>query len=272
MDLICVVYSHTEFLEILKIQTDYIKKLKNVKFVLFIDENAKNLNLDYLFNMYNNVYFYDDKYPYGHRLSKCIDYIESEYILFLHDIDILIHYDDLIFKKLLNILKNNNIDRLDLKIFGGWEGNKDNLTYKLFETDDEKIILDSETQLIKQKNTNCFIYNVNPSIWKTNTFKEIHNRFNYKNYRNIENFDVQLYCTKFRIFKISTKNYIECGYFTCAKFFIYLHITHGGDLLPLGDGLFKTEFGQSFKELSSEYTEIVEKYKMKETKHGGRIK
>lgn len=69
MDLICAVYSHTDFLSILKIQTDYIKKIKDIKIVLFINETAKNFDLDYLFNSYDNVYFYDDTYPYASQIK-----------------------------------------------------------------------------------------------------------------------------------------------------------------------------------------------------------
>lgn len=276
MDLICAVYSHTDFLSILEVQTDYIKKLKDINIVLFINKNAKDLNLDYIFNSYDDVYFYDDTYPYAHRLSECIDNIDSKYVFFIHDIDILINYDDVVFKKLLNTIDEYDIDRLDLKIFGGWEGETKNLIFTLYKSDDEKIFFDDQTTLIRQTNTNLFIYNVNPSIWKTTVFKNIHSLFIDRNYRNIEDGDVQMYCSKFRIFRISTENYIESGYFTCAKFFIYLHITHGGALLPntdlFGHGVFKTEFGQRFESLSDEYIKIIEKYKLKETKHGiGRI-
>jgi len=276
MDLICAVYSHTDFLSILKIQTDYIKKIKDIKIVLFINETAKNFDLDYLFNSYDNVYFYDDTYPYAHRLSECIDNVNSKYILFIHDIDILISYNDVMFKKLFNIVEEQDIDRLDLKIFGGWEGETKNLVFTLYKSDDEKIFFDEKTTLIRQTNTNLFIYNVNPSIWKTTAFKEVHSEFIDRDYRNIENGDVQGYCTKYKIYKLSTEDYIESGYFTCAKFFIYLHITHGGGLLPntnlFGHGNFKTEFGQRFENLSDEYIKIIEKYKLKETKHGiGRI-
>ena len=93
------------------------------------------------------------------------------------------------FKKLFNIVEEQDIDRLDLKIFGGWEGETKNLVFTLYKSDDEKIFFDEKTTLIRQTNTNLFIYNVNPSIWKTTAFKEVHSEFIDRDYRNIENGD-----------------------------------------------------------------------------------
>jgi hypothetical protein len=118
--------------------------------------------------------------------------------------------------------------------------------------------------LIRQTNPNNFIYNVNPSIWKRSSFLNMLLNFPSKTYRNIEAIDVQNYCMRLVVYKIFSDKVLECGYFQCVEPFVYLHITHGGNLLPL-DGNNKTEYGQSYIHLSDEYNKIVDKYDLRKS-------
>ena len=51
-----IVYGHTSYLDVLEIQTDYICSHGDV--ILFI--NSNDLGLDYLYDKYTRVIFYND--------------------------------------------------------------------------------------------------------------------------------------------------------------------------------------------------------------------
>ena len=59
-----IVYSHTEFMDVLLVQTHYMKDIKNK--ILLIDKSDKVL--DTLYEQYDKVLFYDDTLPYASRL------------------------------------------------------------------------------------------------------------------------------------------------------------------------------------------------------------
>ena len=100
---------------------------------------------------------------------------------------------------------------------------------------------------------------MNPSIWKRESFIDLLSNFKHKNYRTIEDMDVQMYSKKFKIFKMFSNKKLDCGYFQCLESFVFLHISHNGKLLPLNMN-FVTVYGQSYSDISNEYIKIVEKY------------
>jgi hypothetical protein len=231
-----VVYSHTDYLDILNIQTDYLKYCSNK--ILLI--NKSDLNLD-IYTEYKKVIFYDDSLPYASRILS-LSKLDDEYILLIHDIDILINVDNDIIEHLLGIMMNNNIDRVDLK--------RDGLT------DTENIDVNFKGEyftLTKQENVYNYIYNVNPSIWKISSLLETMNKFSSQNYRTIENKPTQDFCTKYNVYKLYNDVYVDCGYFSCLHFFKFLHITHGGGLLPINNNRLESS-------LNFEYQTIIQKY------------
>jgi hypothetical protein len=121
-------------------------------------------------------------------------------------------------------MKSNSIDRIDLQYFPidvTANPKKIKMSVKEF-----------NFEIVKHENINSFIYNVNPSIWRLSVLMDIMKKFKSKNYRTIEDLETQLYCKKFEIYKLYHTEYISCGYFKCLPFFQFLHITHGGGLLP----------------------------------------
>jgi len=213
-----VVYSHNEFKDILQIQTDYLKKVEDK--ILLINYNDKDLN--HIYSQYKQVIFYDDELPYASRLLS-LSRLDIEYVLFIHDIDILIIKNDEVINYFTNVMEKEEIDRIDLQVRYLWD--LDNMDK--FNTTFEG----TNIELRKQTNINNFIYNVNPSIWKLSTFLDIMNKFKDETYRSIE-LVTQDYCSKFKIYKLFSDNYMSCGWFSCLPFFQFLHITHGGNLLP----------------------------------------
>ena len=253
-----VVYSHTDYMDVLNIQTSHIKEQKNI--TLFLNSNT--LELGELYSKYKNVIFYDDSKPYATRLLMSINKLDCDYFLFMHDIDILLNVDNSVLDGFLPLMVEHSIDRIDLK-------HTDSIDHpEVISIDDgfsfgsSAMMVDGKNYMIKQTNPNNFIYNVNPSIWKKDSFMDLLNTFPDKTYRTIEGMDVQNFSTKLNVYKLHNKNYKYCGYFTCVEFFIFLHISHSGKLLPLND-TFTTVYGQSYNDISVEYTNIVNKYNLK---------
>ena len=258
-----VIYGNTEYLDILNIQTDYAQGHGSL--TLFINEN--DLKLEDLYSKYDRVIFYDNNQTYATRLLNCMEQLDDEYVLFIHDIDILLKSNKKVIENLFSYLKINNLDRIDLKY-----------SDKIY--DDSKLIKINESEepinwkeinkneindniiLIEQNDVNNFIYNVNPSIWKRTSFIGLLKNFKHKNYRTIEELDVQHYAKNLKVFKMFSSQKLNCGYFECVPIFVYLHISHSGKLLPLNNE-FKTVYGQPYNDISEEYIKIVEKYNLR---------
>jgi hypothetical protein len=252
-ELVYIVYSNTDYLEVLEIQTDYATtKQKNC--ILFINHN--DLGLEVLYSNYQRVVFYNDQDSYATRLRTCIEQLEDAYFLFTHDIDILLNVELDTINNLYEAMVIEGMDRIDLK-------HTDNLSSsRLY---DISSFTKPGTLLVKQDDIHSYIYNVNPSIWKRSSFLELLNAFPQKGYRNIEDLDVQTFCTRFDVYKIHTSDKVECGYFNCVDFYTYLHISHSGRLLPLNE-TFTTPYNQSYRAVKDEYIKIVNSYNLKNSK------
>ena len=233
-----IVYSHTEFIEILRTQTYHLKSYENK--ILLI--NKSNMDLSDLYSEYKEVLFYDDTLPYASRLLE-IQKLNLEYALFIHDIDILVKKDDEVIEHLLETMLTNNIDRIDLQY-------KNNLN-------EDTIMIHKngfEFYLNRQQNIQDYIYNVNPSIWKISTFMKIMNQFKDETYRSIEENSTQNFCKKYRIFKLYWESYVNCGHFGCMPFFQFIHITHGGKLLPLENNNLNDSLKESYKNILEKFS------------------
>ena len=241
-----VVYSHSSFLDVLQIQTDYLSGLGRL--TLLINEN--NLDLTHMYSRYDNVIFYKDNQSYGHKLLSCINQIDYEYFVFIHDNDILFHVDKIKMLEFFSFLKENNFDRIDFQLaydydsIHGHEINNDGL------------------YLIKSSNTDTtakgYPYNVNPSIWKRETLKSILEKFGHHDYRTIEAPETQNFAVQFNIFKLYSNKKFNCGYFVCLEPVRYLHITHYQKFLSLS-----TLPHESYKDIEDEYNKIINKYNLK---------
>lgn len=239
-----VIYSHTDYEDILEIQTDHLDGVKN-KFLLINHTENFSEQTKKLFGSYKKIIFYDDSLPYASRLLslKCLEKNDVKHIILLHDIDILLHLD---VDKLTCVFDNfllKNFDRIDLK---------KNHLYDIL-TEKNKIC-DQEILFFEEKKN--FIYNVNPSIWKLDSLLDIMEKFKHKNYRNIEDSEVQEYCKKFNIYHLFSEKYIKCGWYNSLSFFIFLHITHYGGLLPITNN-------ETDSEINKKYLEIIKKYQQK---------
>jgi hypothetical protein len=213
--------------------------------ILFINHNSLP-NLTNIYEKYDRVIFYDDKYPYATRMLNCMLQLNYDYILLIHDIDILLHINEQVCSNLIKIMMESNIDRIDLK-------------HSSVSTLDRIIPLNNNCFLVKTNDPHSYPYNVNPSIWKRESFIELLSNFKHKGYRDIEQIDVQTFSLKYNIYKIYSPEYIKCGYYDCVNFFKFLHISHAGKIL-FPDEKCRTIHNQSYMDVKSELQEITSKY------------
>ena len=233
-----IVYSHSEFLDALLTQTYYLKSYDNK--ILLINKSDEDLTD--LYSNYEQVVFYDDKLPYASRLLSLSE-LNLDYALFIHDIDVVINRDDSIIEHLLEKMMELGMDRVDLQyqnIRRTHNTTGELIDIELKPTGNTTLQMpfwwenseDLRFYLTKQDDVNHYIYNVNPSIWKISTFMEVMSEFKNETYRSIEGPLTQEFCKRYSIYKLYGPH-ILCGGMGCLPFFQFIHITHGGKLLPL---------------------------------------
>ena len=64
----------------------------------------------------NNIktILYDESKPYFHRLMTCIKEVNSDYIIFTHEDNILLQFDIDVINSMIHVMKVNKIDCIDL--------------------------------------------------------------------------------------------------------------------------------------------------------------
>lgn len=225
-----VVYSHTDYLDVLKIQTDYNSKIPNkVLLINKSDEDIRDIT-----SKYDAIVYYDDKLPYASRLLE-LDTLFDPYIILLHDIDIPVHVDLKFIQECLTCTENNGWGRLDLKHHMPGEAP------------------------VRITNIYQYPYNVNPGIWRLDSLLHIMNKYPDATYRTIEDLEVQKWVgANLESYRLCSDNPVSCGYYTCVPQFQYLHLTHGGKFMPQNNDYMHPS-------ISRVYNDICEKY-LKDTK------
>lgn len=240
-----VVYSNTDYLPILRIWIDYAEEKGNITLLI----NQNDLIEQEFYDRFDKVIFYDNELPYAGRLLSCFKQIDHEYFLLMHEFDIVLQTNNEILRNLFKIMFKLKYDRIDLQYIqnplshpSGYES------------------LDRDGILVRNSDPSNYIYNVNPSIWKRDSYIELLEEFPTANYREIECV-AQEFCKQFYVFKLWAPDYIKCGYFNCLPFFVFFHVTHHGKIIK-PNHTFTTEFGQSYAQVANDYLEMYEKYNM----------
>ena len=251
-----VIYSHSEYNDILNIATKFLKSYKNK--ILLIDNNFKKTEYD---NDYVTIIKYDDKQPYGSRLLN-LNKINDDVILFMHETDVLIKYDVSILNNLKQYIVDNKIDKIELQ-HCAWPPAKIPLK-QTYNMQNKEIYFNELCNLYKIDNPDFFVYNVNPTLWRKETLLNIMNHFKDNNYREMESKQVQQYTSsKFNCLSLKCEQYVKCAHFTCPLFFQFIHLTHYGKFAQLKNKFYDNK---NFKHLNDSYlldSEIYDIY-MKE--------
>ncbi len=266
MDITFVIYSHTDFLDMLSIQIEQVSAIKNK--ILVINENE--ICSAEVYSHFDRVLFYKDSDPYGTRLLSTISTIKSKYLLFSHEIDILLAYKWDTVGKLLDWMDSKSVDKIDLRVIdelkydGSYEFTKidDHLAPSEWTTTNLEGIDDHSTYLTFRTDKNTYRYNVNPTLWKTSAFCDLLTFAQNKTYREIEYDDTQEYMKNFSVANLHSRKILQCGYFRCVDIYKFFHITHYG-LLVNPNQQSTTEFNQSFADCTVQYHKIIEDHNLK---------
>lgn len=205
-----VIYTHTDYLEIFKIQQEHIINIGiNIENVI-IFSNTKHPEYKFKTICYNE----NENYP--SRIFFCLKQINSlyyEYFLFCHDNDIIISYleDDL--DIISKNMKKNNIDRVDLCV-------------QLFRNN----IIKTENNIELIKNDDFYLFSVGPSIWKFNTYFDIIQNNLQCTYRDIETFATNYMKNKYNVYNIYSTTFKSYFGRNFIHSFSWLHVTSAGKI------------------------------------------
>lgn len=234
-----ILFSHSDYSFLWPIIEEYFLKITGIESIFV--SNKTSLKKPNGFIQYIE---YDDSLCYAQRwIRSIIPKINTDYIVIIHDVNILLNCDTEIIKSIINIMRDYHIDRCSLNVFEGIE-----------------IINNENIKLCNLKNANSitFIpYDVCPAIWNKNSFNTLFNNFPNETYRGSElNKELQQYCTiNFKIFGIQKDN--EKIYYCLGRpytnHFKILHITTQNELT------FPNEVYMDTKE---DFEYIFSKYKL----------
>lgn len=237
------IYAHSDVFDVLCIQFDYLNKLfsnTSQKIYLFSNKNYdRDTNLKY------ETILYDDNLPYTKKLELCMQKVKEDYLIFLHEKNILLKYSIDFINQLVNTMKTNNIDSIDLKSRNGCLNNiKVTDTIKLSNLEDKG-----------------FTYNAQPRLWKRTSAIKLFSSNQGKSYRESEDNEMQTYIQK------NQKTYGLCSDnsiitilgFELIHEFIYMPITHYNKFI-----IHPIEKIDTL--IDSEYKTVYDKY-IKDSKH-----
>lgn len=246
--MICLtILSHSDYNYLWDIIDDLVSYIKDID-LIFVSNNT-NLTKPKNFNKYIE---YDQEKCYFTRLRDYIlPLIKCEYILLVHDVQLVTYCNIDYINKIVHIMNENSIDRCSLNLFKG----NDNIIKN-------DITLCNLKTAIGKTYT---IYDVCPSIWNVKSLYKLAYQFPYESYCGSElNIELINYCkNNFKIYGINKKEDEEVYYCigrAYSKNFKILFITIKNQILdPLEvymDGL------EQFIKIQNKYN-IIEKVNKK---------
>lgn len=238
-----LIFTHSDYQDIWPIVVDGLRKNALEAVVHFaVNSSADTSNLPGV------KYTYDESKPYASRLCEVLEKIQAEYVLFFHDVDILIDFDKERFSTLLEWIVQEKIDRFYLGVFGS-----NRLVKKLGDLP----IGISGKNVCEWFTTP---YDVGPSVWNKKTFLELMTQFNQETYRSIESSGIQEALLHKKIYGFCKVDIPVC--FTVGRpfteWFSFCHILVRGQWIP----------HEAFQSYSDFFLEIPEKYKIDIGKRG----
>jgi len=169
-----------------------------------------------------NILYYDDTKTYPSRLVELCKQIQSDYILFFHDIDILLRFDTSHFESLINWIRSEEVDRFSLGVYPS-----KNFTHMIEDMPIAKLGLNDCEWFVTP-------YDVGPSIWNVKTFMSLMEEFKNENYRTIESSGIQQRLLEKKVYGFAKKNIQVL--FTLGRpfstWFSFCHILVRGKWIP----------------------------------------
>jgi hypothetical protein len=214
-----IVITNSQYSYLWPILNDKLKKCENI--FIGIDSNPN----EFIFNENFNLINYDINLNYTKRIKSILEKINDDYIVLVHDIDIMLNFDNEILEKYFNIVKENRLDRLSFGVY--------NNPNKIIQKDNIVIC-----KLDPRISNNFFTpFDHTPSIYNRKNLIELYTIFNHESYVSVEqNLEVQRYVNEnYKFYGIQKTNDIILKYhrgFVFTEFFNFLHITIQGKFLP----------------------------------------
>jgi len=198
-------------MDILDIHLKQLQKYYNYNIIVAID-NAELIEPYKNTNKIINIIEYDDALPYLSRISYILQQINYSYILFAHDMNILIDSPNMdVVYGLVKTMKEHDIDQI-----------------RLFVSGIDNPIFNDDT--ICKINNGPYYMSINTAIWKRETLLDISTRFSSHAYRCSECGSIQEYVKQFKNYYISSSNdiLIKVGAHAVSYYFPFIHATFSG--------------------------------------------
>lgn len=236
-----IIFSNSEYNFLWPLIEETIGKINKINKIFVCDIN--DLEKPKGFDKY---IIYDINNCYSKRWTNDIlPNIETDYILVVHDVQVIVNYDENFILNSLQIMKEYSIDRLSLNVFNGID-----------------IIKNYNLNIcnLNSANGNTFIpYDVCPCIWNTKSFKILFETFPNETYKTSElNDDLQYFCKN--NFKCYGQNKSEEKIFYCIgrpylEYFKILFITINKEIMhPL----------DVYMDMKNDFIYFSDKYKLYE--------
>ena len=212
-NLTLITYTHSDYMDIWPLVIDAITT-SNIKCRRIFATNDAEIAKKHI-SGYDKIIEYTDTFTYPQKIIEVLSSVETSYILFIHDIDIIVNMDTVQLCKLVELVVTNSIDRCSLGAF-----NKQN-----------NVLVNGDISITNIGRPNispqyCTPYDVAPSIWKVSTMIEAMTHVKECSYREIEESQIQQFLCNKKIFGLSVNNnarIYQIGRPYCT-FFTFLHI------------------------------------------------
>jgi hypothetical protein len=246
-----ITFTHNEYSDIWPIVFDTInQKIPNIPKIIALDKLPENKSV--IESLYDKIVLYNPQENYPEKILECLKEVSTPYVLFLHDIDIVINFDINKFNKLLNLVTANSIDRCILGMIP-----RQPILYT--DTDNDIVLTDARLPNIS---SNFYTpYDVGPSIWLKDTFQKVMNLVRDSTYRNIEYSMIQTYLQKYRIVAMTSSDTYKSIYQIgrpFSSYFTFLHILSRGEWFQ----------SSNYMDLENVFNDIIYKYSINREKRG----
>ena len=179
MDISFLFYTHNDYGDLWDVLKDTTSKLipNNYRRLVAVNANSSTQPVGF-----DNILTYDDSLEYSDKVLSLINQITTEYVVFIHDNDLMMSFSDKIFVELLSTIKTHTIDRCMFGVIGRNNGSIQSTYFNLVNTNST------------ESSHFAIPYDVSPSIWRTQAFKEAMAVIPNTSYRDIEQSAIQMYC------------------------------------------------------------------------------
>jgi hypothetical protein len=238
-DVSFLLYSHSEYNDLWPIISDNIYKIpSNYKKYIGVDRTDIS-GLE----GFDGIIPYNSTLTYSEKVISLLERITTRYVVFIHDNDLIMNFDGDAFSLLMSRIQADSIDRCMFGIV-----NSTSTT--------------SFPQLMQVNHYRCptFMtpYDVGPSIWKTESFKQALLSVPHATYRDIEDSSIQEFCrNNLRMFAFLSS---ERAYYVMGRpfprQFQFLHLCVRGDLF---DNKYYMDQEANFLLLKKKYPAITKR-------------